>query len=432
MSRKLTVLDRVDIASPCVADWNEMRGNDVVRFCEHCNLNVHDLSAMTRTKATKLVLKSKGRLCVRYIRQPDGAIQTATRQVYQISRRASRIAAGVFSAALSLSSTAYAQGEVRRPNEKENVVASEMLKQRDEGKIHSLKGTITDPNGAVIAGATVKAINQKTNQERTVTSNDEGYYEFYDLEEGEYKIEISSPGFVVKEETIQLTPNANLQFDKQLDVGVELMVMGGAIAISYQSPLLVVVYDGDVDAVREQLAKKVDVNAKEEGTTALHLAVSQGNAEIVSLLLEAGANPNIRDEEKQTPLMMLYGENASEILDLLLRAGAKVNVKDTGGRTPLMIAAEEGNIEVIRTLLSAGAKVNKRDNEGRTALMYAIEEESLESVRAILAAGADVRIRDEEGKTAFQIAVENDNEEIIELLKAYGANESFNAEARTK
>lgn len=423
MSRKLTVLDRVEIASPCDADWNKMKGNDVVRFCEHCNLNVHDLSSMTRTKATKLVMKSKGRLCVRYIRQPDGVIQTATRQVYQISRRASRIAAGVFSATLSLSATAYAQGGVIRPNEKEKVVANETLAQKDEGKIPSLKGTITDPNGAVIAGATVKAINQKTKQEQTVTSNEEGYYEFYDLEEGEYAVQIFSPGFRVKDETVQLTSDANLRLDKQLDI-TEIMVMGGGmIVISYQSPLLNAISDGDVNAVREQLAKKVDVNAKEEGTTALHLAASQGNAEIVSLLLEAGANPNIRDEEKQTPLMMLYGENASEILDLLLRAGAKVNVKDAEGRTPLMVAAEEGNIEAIQTLLTAGAKVNKRDNEGCTALMYAVEEENVESVKAILAAGADVRIRNNDGKTALQIAIESDNEEIIELLKGYGSSE---------
>ncbi len=41
-------VDQISIASPCKADWNSMSGNDEVRFCEHCNLSVHNLSALTR------------------------------------------------------------------------------------------------------------------------------------------------------------------------------------------------------------------------------------------------------------------------------------------------------------------------------------------------------------------------------------------------
>ena len=40
-------LNNVTIHSPCTADWNSMIGNDQVRFCEHCSLEVHNLSLMT-------------------------------------------------------------------------------------------------------------------------------------------------------------------------------------------------------------------------------------------------------------------------------------------------------------------------------------------------------------------------------------------------
>ena len=65
-------LNNITIPSPCTADWNSMIGNDQVRFCEHCSLDVHNLSLMTRNQAQRLVARSNGRLCVRYHYDPAG------------------------------------------------------------------------------------------------------------------------------------------------------------------------------------------------------------------------------------------------------------------------------------------------------------------------------------------------------------------------
>jgi hypothetical protein len=72
-------LDVIDIARPCPADWNEMRGDEGVRFCRHCSLHVYNLSAMTRQQAETLVgsATSEGRrLCVRFYRRADGTVTT--------------------------------------------------------------------------------------------------------------------------------------------------------------------------------------------------------------------------------------------------------------------------------------------------------------------------------------------------------------------
>jgi hypothetical protein len=69
-------LDRISIASPCTASWEDMRGGDRVRFCDHCQLNVYNLSALTRTAAEKLVHDCEGRLCVRFFRRPDDTVLT--------------------------------------------------------------------------------------------------------------------------------------------------------------------------------------------------------------------------------------------------------------------------------------------------------------------------------------------------------------------
>ena len=70
-------LEVIDIARPCPADWNDMRGDERVRFCRHCSLHVYNLSAMTREAAERLVVEREGRLCVRMYRRADGTVITA-------------------------------------------------------------------------------------------------------------------------------------------------------------------------------------------------------------------------------------------------------------------------------------------------------------------------------------------------------------------
>ena len=97
-------LQRLAVTSPCSQDWTTMIGNDQVRFCEHCSLNVHNISAMTRARALRFAAKSTGRICVRYYHNPDGLIATRTvsPRLYQLGRRVSRLAAGAFSATLTI------------------------------------------------------------------------------------------------------------------------------------------------------------------------------------------------------------------------------------------------------------------------------------------------------------------------------------------
>ena len=71
-----STLDDVRIASPCKADWSAMKGNDRVRFCAQCKLNVYDLSGMDRAEAEQLVRGAEGRLCVRFWRRADGTMIT--------------------------------------------------------------------------------------------------------------------------------------------------------------------------------------------------------------------------------------------------------------------------------------------------------------------------------------------------------------------
>jgi len=76
MKSKHKMLDLIQVASPCSMSWHEMEGDDRVRFCEECSLNVYNLSGMRRAEAEALVTSNEERLCVRYYQRADGTIIT--------------------------------------------------------------------------------------------------------------------------------------------------------------------------------------------------------------------------------------------------------------------------------------------------------------------------------------------------------------------
>jgi hypothetical protein len=104
MARFRNTLDHVRIAAPCKADWDLMLGSERVRFCGQCNLNVYNLSSMTRSDAESLIARTEGRLCVRFYRRRDGSIITKDCPVglLAIRRRLSNVARAITSMALGL------------------------------------------------------------------------------------------------------------------------------------------------------------------------------------------------------------------------------------------------------------------------------------------------------------------------------------------
>ncbi|MEK7865707.1 MAG: hypothetical protein AAB434_03430 [Planctomycetota bacterium] len=111
-------LEQVRIASPCHASWNEMTGDDRVRHCQLCKLNVYNLSGMSREEAERLVQGAEGRLCVRFYQRSDGTVLTrdCPKGLAAIRKRlviAAAALVGVFGAVTS--GLAYAFGGASAP-----------------------------------------------------------------------------------------------------------------------------------------------------------------------------------------------------------------------------------------------------------------------------------------------------------------------------
>ena len=154
------------------------------------------------------------------------------------------------------------------------------------------------------------------------------------------------------------------------------------------------------------------------------LSTQEQNNRLAELLIENGADVNIRGSDGNTLLMdCSYQQDNSYIATSLLDHGAEIETVNNDLRTPLMFACEYGRPNMTRLLVSRGAQVNKVDRYGRTAMILAILDgyNTMEILQILLDAGAEINIRDEDDRSALDYARDN-NDEVEQYLISHGAN----------
>ena len=156
-------------------------------------------------------------------------------------------------------------------------------------------------------------------------------------------------------------------------------------------------------------------------------AVSLGRTHEVRLLLDAGANPNIRTEDERTVLFVAVKAGHADVVDvvqLLLDGGLDINAQDGWGITALGYAVSYGPADVVRLLLQHGANVNVRNDAGQTALHNTVLSYSadVDVVQALLDGGADVNAREADGGTALHTAAYVGPADVVRLLLHRGAD----------
>ena len=105
------------------------------------------------------------------------------------------------------------------------------------------------------------------------------------------------------------------------------------------------------------------------GTTALVWACRKGDAAIVRVLLNAGANVDTAGMYSWTPLLVATQGNHLDIVNLILEHKPNVNALDKDGHTALTIACKEGYLEIAQALLNYGAYINIQVSKGLMFLL---------------------------------------------------------------
>ena len=135
---------------------------------------------------------------------------------------------------------------------------------------------------------------------------------------------------------------------------------------------------GDARRLQHILDEEPDlVNAtNHDGFTPLGLSAFFGHKAAVQVLLARGAEVDTVDRSRfaNTALDAAVAGNHVEVVTVLVNAHASPNVRSAGGYTPLHKAAMNGNREITRLLLDHGADVMAKDDEGKTALDGAVEK----------------------------------------------------------
>ncbi len=159
------------------------------------------------------------------------------------------------------------------------------------------------------------------------------------------------------------------------------------------------------------------------GKTALMIAARAGEMDLVSELLERGANPNSVNVNGGTPLMFAAISGNYLIIDELLGWGADVNATGSNGWNALMVASAKGFSDTVKRLLDSGADVNAADVYLWTPLHRAAYENRLSAVEALLRhEDVEVDFQDDHGATPLHHAAVMGHQKVVEKLLEAGAD----------
>jgi hypothetical protein len=274
MTTRKNLLDRIEIASPCTANWDEMSGTDQIRYCSECRKYVYNLSEMTRREAEALLASRGNQMCARLIRDLDGTTLNVDSlpPVRLLGWKPGPVASTVVSAIISITpgAAALANGQ-SSSHSSQSVDASGHKTQRPApGTLTStITGIVSDENGAALPGAAVTLTSEASGEVLSQLTSEEGEFRFDGLAARTYIVEIRAKGYnLVKHHDVDLQQGQARRLDVAMEKLIEVM---GAMGIPRQ-PLRTLYLESDRVVVAE-VGKSTD--AEREGQVKTSLSVSQ-------------------------------------------------------------------------------------------------------------------------------------------------------------
>ena len=177
---------------------------------------------------------------------------------------------------------------------------------------------------------------------------------------------------------------------------------------------------GALDMVTKLVEAGADVNLKSKsGRTPLARAITQNRLKVVKYLLQNRADANEQTRDERPPLLLAIGMQSEAIAKQLLDHGADPHWRSSWGVTALHAACYDGSAPITRLLLEYEAAVDARDDDGWSPLHYAAQANSKECAELLLAAGGSPLSESSFGSTPFAIAVRRRATSVVEILNSH-------------
>ena len=183
---------------------------------------------------------------------------------------------------------------------------------------------------------------------------------------------------ILQDLLIVATENGNLDCVKVLlvEYGVNVDFQN----IEGETPLIIASREGHVDVVTFLVEHGANLNLQcRLGNTALMTACLYKERDVVTFLVEHGANVNLQSKDGTTALFlflcgipMYSDDNYCNVLSSLIENGADVNACTHDNQTPLMMASRNGHVNAVALLVEHGANMDIQNEDGNTALHYAV------------------------------------------------------------
>ena len=218
-------VNKMRVASPCPIRWESMSGDEMVRHCHSCQLNIYNISTLTTAEAENLIATHEGRLCIRLHRRTDGTVITrdCPTGLRALRKRVARVASAAFATVLGFVSFGIAQDS--RVTPRSSIV--KIITKPTSDTTTVIHGRVRDPNGALIPGARVSLFGIKKKALKKVLTNDEGLFELrIDRPEVGYKIRIELNGFKTVDIILNNVEKNDNEIDAVLEVDSTTVVVG--------------------------------------------------------------------------------------------------------------------------------------------------------------------------------------------------------------
>lgn len=230
MSQNFDAIE-LSVAKPCHMSWETMSGDERVRLCNVCDMNIYNISEMSSAEITTLIETREGRLCGRIVKRADGTVMTkdCPPGLRGYRKRISRFAGATLATILGLFSLGFSQDTPKCERSEEKVISRIQTKEVKS----RISGVVIDVTGLPIPKAKITLIqNDRFNKKqkklkKKTKSSKKGRFDISDLPVGSYSLVVEAKHFKTKTfVTIKLNSKEDIEMKINLEVGPVTTVVG--------------------------------------------------------------------------------------------------------------------------------------------------------------------------------------------------------------